>query len=77
MYFQYNGKHYKQLQGTEPWVPEAFHARFAVSVKSYEVTRASPLVSSADRVGLFVPRKKKPLVPRVTVPLWALQFLLL
>ena len=49
-----------------PWVPEAFHARFPVSVNS-------PLVSSAfgrRRVGLWptkllVEREKKPLVPRV------------
>ena len=40
-----------------PWVPEAFHARFQVSVMSYKMTRAK---SFAARVfGLW------PLVPRV------------
>ena len=51
---------------TLPWVPEAFHVRFPVSVKFF-----SRLVSSAfRRVGLWptkllVAREKKPLVPRV------------
>ena len=43
-----------------PWVPEAFHAWFPVSVKCEKVTRAA-----ADEMKLPDARKKKPLVPRV------------
>ena len=49
-----------------PWVPEAFHARFQVSVMSYKMTRAKGLRSSclrplADETKLPVAREKKPL----------------
>ena len=58
------------------WVPEAFHVQFPVLVKSSKVTRFAAHVFSlrpktcrpvADKTKLPVTRKKKPLVPRVTV----------
>ena len=59
-----------------PWVPEAFYARFLVSVKSEKVTSAAASVfglqpntcrPAADKTKLPVEREKKPLVPRVTL----------
>ena len=50
-----------------PWVPEAFHARYPVSVKSFksDPLRRSCLRPLADEKKLPVAREKKPLVPRV------------
>ena len=46
-------------------MPEAFHARFPVSVKSYKVTMPKCLRPVADETKLPVAPTKKPLVPRV------------
>ena len=55
-----------------PWVPEAFNARFSVSVSlnfkksdPREKLRRSWLRPSADKTKLPVAREKQPLVPRV------------
>ena len=63
-----------------PWVPEAFHARFPVSVKSLKKWPARKVFARGFAARLFdlrpktcrrptkllVKREKKPLVPRVT-----------
>ena len=56
------------LSSAVPWVPEAFHARFPVSVKS-------KLMSSARGRRNEAPRRtrEKPLVPRVRQPSNALE----
>ena len=45
-----------------PWVPEAFHARFSVSFRSYKVTSR---VFGLQPTKLLIASEKKPLVPRL------------
>ena len=49
-----------------PWVPEAFHARIPVSVKSFKKVNTNTCRPAADETKLPVAREKKPLVPRVS-----------
>ena len=49
-----------------PWVPEAFHARIPVSVKSFKKVNTNTCRPATDETKLPVAREKKPLVPRVS-----------
>ena len=55
------------LRGKLPWVPEAFHARFPISVKSarFFSARVFGLRPAADETKLPDAREKKPLVSTV------------
>ena len=62
---------YLETLTTLPWVPETFHARFPVSVKSYKwpARKAFKDMSACGRHPAKAPRRarEKPLVPRVLI----------